>query len=183
MRFQTHAPHTRHSIIHIVVGALMLLPMVGCFGDSGLFGDSDSGLIDDDNLSLNLAGTYDVRYELDFDLSTCNEQIAPYNVDATATTQMENDQIRVNFQFPDAPVAIVGYYDDETDEYEGETTPVEISPGQYAQEYWTTDWQISAEVTSFSGFSTVNFGSTLSEDESEVDPDCFRYFAINGLRY
>ncbi|MDX1438675.1 MAG: hypothetical protein R3284_02125 [Rubricoccaceae bacterium] len=176
---------TTRKAFFTILACVLLVPFTGCFGNSGPFGDSDSDdVISLEDLGIRLNGLYNVTYTLDVSQSTCNEQFDPYTVEATATTQIENNRLRLNFQFLDAPVPITGYFDEETDEYEGETTPVMLQSGPYAyaQEFWTQDFSFNGDETTFVGGSLVYFGD-LSEDESEVDPDCYRYFNTTGLRF
>lgn len=173
---------SRSKVISFALVFIFVLPSTGCvFGDSGPFGDSDSGLSLEDYV-IDLRGTYDVLYHLNENLSTCGEQIAPYTVRAVATAEVFSGQIRLNFQFPDAPVGIIGFYDENDRDYTGNTTPVQIQGNQYAQEYWMTDFQFGNKgATMFSGTSEVDFGS-LSNDGQSVTEDCQRYFDISGVR-
>ncbi len=173
---------TKLKVFSFLLLSAFLLTASGCslFGDS-VSGDSQSGGTSIQDRIRNLVGTYDVTYDLNETLSTCQEVIPIFTVQAEATAEEQNERILLNWQFSDAPALIVGFYDPDTDDYEGETPPVLIQGTQYAQEAWEISLQFSADQTAFVGGSLVDFGMR-TKDESDVDPDCSRYFNINGLR-
>ncbi len=179
MRVPNSNSHVRQSLA-VVLLSFMLFPMVGCGlvggdSDSGLFGDSDS-----DGFQINLAGVYDVTYNLDEILTTCNLPPTTFTVPATATTQNDNMGLQLSFQFSDAPAAIIGYYDESDQDYEGSTGPVHIEGDEYADEKWSVRYDFSDDRIRFNGFSIVDFG-TLDKELNEVDPQCQRYFNITGI--
>lgn len=169
-------------VIPLLLMSTLLLPATGCslFGDS-VSGDSQSGGISLQDQIRNLVGVYDVTYDLDEVLSTCDEVIPTFTVPATATAEEQNDRIVLRYRFADAPVAISGFYETNTDEYEGETTPVLIQGTQYAVERWSVGFRYNTDQTTFSGGSVVDFGPR-TKDQQDVDPDCSRIFDISGIR-
>lgn len=99
--------------------------------------------------------------------STCD---SPPLTDFTADADLDTSGTTLNIRFGDAPVPIAGVYVEDTGAYSGNTGPVDIGSGLFANESWTTNFTTSGNTVSMTGTSHVDVtGAT----------DCTRDFNVS----
>ena len=90
-------------------------------------------------------------------ISTTCETSTP--ADFTAPADLSTSGTTLNIQFPDAPVPISGVYMEASGDYDGDTGPVDIGSGLFANEMWMTDFSVSGNMVSMTGTSFVDVTS------------------------
>ena len=142
---------------------------------SEFFAPATGGPILDVPAAADLDGRWDISYTVDF--TSCEPSLEDFMGPADIETDpgtTAGSPLRI--WFPDAPVPIAGFYDEDTGDYEGSTGPVDVGSGAFADEMYMIRFRTTTSGDYvFSGESMV----PVTSGSTEL---CRREFSVDGIR-